>query len=165
MNKPGHSIDHEPQSLEQKPVEQLTSTVLADQLRAEGVRYVFGSIASTSSPIATALRGRGEIDYVVSMNEEIAGLMALGYGQASGRASVLSLSGATGLMNGLSSLYAAQRCRIPMVAIAIDQDSGNAQRRTAVGREPARARSPPNKMVVRIARTIANFTTNQACLS
>ncbi len=87
------------------------------------MRYVFGSIASTSSPIATALRGRGEIDYVVSMNEEIAGLMALGYGQASGRASVLSLSGATGLMNGLSSLYAAQRCRIPMVAIAIDQDS------------------------------------------
>lgn len=100
----------------------LASTLLVEQLASEGTKYIFGSLASAASPLVTSL-GFNEIQYLVALHEELAGSMAIGYAQASGRPGVLSLPAATGLINGLSSMYVAQRTRIPLVVLADEQDT------------------------------------------
>jgi benzoylformate decarboxylase len=102
----------------------LASHLLVDQLAAEGTKYIFGSLSSANSPIiSAALEGRSDIQYLPALHEELAGAMAIGYAQASGRPSVLCLPAATGLINGLSSMYLAQRARIPLIVIADEQDT------------------------------------------
>lgn len=104
-------------------IEQLASHLLLEQLAAEGTRFIFGSLASGSSPIISAAVERTDIHYLAGLHEDIAGAMAIGYAQASGRPGVISLPAATGLINGLSSIYNAQRARIPLVVIADQQDT------------------------------------------
>jgi len=101
----------------------LASHLLVDQLAAEGTRYIFGSLNSSSSPIVSVLEGRGSIQFLAAVNEAMAGAIAVGYAQGSGRPAVLTLSCATGLLNGLSAMYMAQRSRIPLIVVADDQDS------------------------------------------
>jgi len=102
----------------------LASHLLTDQLAAEGTRYIFGSLNASGSPIIAAVTERTtEIQYVAAMHEELAGMMAVGYAQASGRPGVLCLPCATGLINGLSAMYLAQRTRTPLVVITDEQDT------------------------------------------
>jgi len=102
----------------------LASHLLLEQLAAEGTRFIFGSLRSANSPlIAAALAVRPDIQYVAALHEQIAGAMAIGYAQASGRPGVISLPAATGVINALSSMYMAKQARIPMVVIADQQDT------------------------------------------
>ncbi|HEY9715776.1 MAG TPA: thiamine pyrophosphate-binding protein, partial [Chroococcales cyanobacterium] len=101
----------------------LASHLLLDQLLAEGTRYIFGSLGSSNSPIVAAAEGRSDIQFLVALHEELAGSMAVGYAQASGRPGVLCLPCATGTINGLSSMYEAQRSRIPLIVLADEQDT------------------------------------------
>jgi len=102
----------------------LASHLLIDQLAAEGTRYIFGSLNSAGSPIIAALsERRTEVQFVAAMHEELAGMMAVGYAQASGRPAVLCLPCATGLIHGLSAMYLAQKTRTPLLVIADEQDT------------------------------------------
>ncbi len=83
--------------------EYLASHLLLEQLAAEGTRFIFGSLGSADSPlIGAALEMNADIHYLAALHEEIAGSMAIGYAQASGRPGVVSLPAATGLINSLS---------------------------------------------------------------
>lgn len=102
----------------------LASHLLLDQLAAEGTRFIFGSLGSADSPlIGAALEMRQDMHYLAALHEEIAGSMAIGYAQASGRPGVVSLPAATGLINSLSSLYNAIHARVPMIVLADQQDT------------------------------------------
>lgn len=102
----------------------LASHLLLAQLAAEGTRFIFGSLGSADSPlIGAALEMDANIHYLAALHEEIAGSMAIGYAQASGRPGVVSLPAATGLINSLSSLYNAIHARVPMIVLADQQDT------------------------------------------
>ncbi|HEY9677388.1 MAG TPA: thiamine pyrophosphate-binding protein [Drouetiella sp.] len=104
--------------------EYLASHLLLDQLSSEGTRFIFGSLSSADSPlIGAAFDLNTDIHYLAAMHEEIAGSMAIGYAQASGRPGVVSLPAATGLINSLSSLYNASHARVPMIVLADQQDT------------------------------------------
>ncbi|CAN5713655.1 thiamine pyrophosphate-binding protein [soil metagenome] len=104
--------------------EYLASHLLLEQLAAEGTRFIFGSLGSADSPlIGAALEMNADIHYLAALHEEIAGSMAIGYAQASGRSGVVSLPAATGLINSLSSLYNAIHARVPMIVLADQQDT------------------------------------------
>lgn len=104
--------------------EYLASHLLLEQLAAEGTRFIFGSLGSADSPlIGAALDMNADIHYLAALHEEIAGSMAIGYAQASGRPGVVSLPAATGLINSLSSLYNAIHARVPMIVLADQQDT------------------------------------------
>lgn len=105
------------ESIREPIIERSGSIVLVDQLLAEGVRYVFASPGLFTSPLLDTLAGSDRIERILVESEALAGGMALGYSQASGRAAVLGLSSAAGLINGLSTMYAAQRCRIPLIVL------------------------------------------------
>jgi benzoylformate decarboxylase len=104
--------------------EYLASHLLLEQLAAEGTRFIFGSLGSADSPlIGAALEMDSDIHYLAALHEEIAGSMAIGYAQASGRPGVVSLPAATGLINSLSSLYNAIHARVPLIVLADQQDT------------------------------------------
>lgn len=104
--------------------EYLASHLLLEQLAVEGTRFIFGSLGSADSPlIGAALEMNADIHYLAALHEEIAGSMAIGYAQASGRPGVVSLPAATGLINSLSSLYNAIHARVPMIVLADQQDT------------------------------------------
>ncbi len=104
--------------------EYLASHLLLEQLAVEGTRFIFGSLGSADSPlIGAALEMDADIHYLAALHEEIAGSMAIGYAQASGRPGVVSLPAATGLINSLSSLYNAIHARVPLIVLADQQDT------------------------------------------
>jgi benzoylformate decarboxylase len=102
----------------------LASHLLIDQLAAEGTRFIFGTLGSAQSPIIqAALEMRSDTHYLAGLHEHIAGSMAVGYAQASGRPGVVSLPAATGLLNGLASLYDAKHSRVPLIVLGDQQDT------------------------------------------
>src|SRR6185369_947429 len=104
--------------------EYLSSNLLLDQLAAEGTHFIFGSLGSSQSPIiASALEPRTDMHYLCALHEDIAGSMAIGFAQASGKPGVLSLSGAPGLINSLASIYNANRAKVPLIVLGDQQDT------------------------------------------
>src|SRR5579885_299390 len=107
----------------------LTVHQVLDQLRVEGVRYLFGSVTSSDSPIAPslmALKGKEEsegISFVGSLHEAIAVFMAAGYAQATSLPGVVNLAAGQGLLNALPAIYAAKTAQIPVVILADQEDS------------------------------------------
>ncbi len=107
----------------------LTVHQVLDQLRVEGVRYLFGSVTSSDSPIAAslmALKGKEEsegISFVGSLHEAIAVFMAAGYAQATSLPGVVNLAAGQGLLNALPAIYAAKTAQIPVVILADQEDS------------------------------------------
>jgi benzoylformate decarboxylase len=102
----------------------LASHLLLEQLAAEGAKYIFGSLRSANSPlVAAALAARSDVNFVAALHEQIAGMMAIGYAQASGKPAVVSLSATTGLINAMPSMYTARRAHVPIVFIADQQDA------------------------------------------
>ncbi|MBX3077225.1 thiamine pyrophosphate-binding protein [Candidatus Obscuribacterales bacterium] len=105
----------------------LTVHQVLDQLRVEGVRYLFGSVSSSDSPISAsvmALRGKeGEnIHFLGSVHEASAVFMASGYAQATSLPGVVNIASGH-LLNAVPAIYAANRSQIPLVILADQEDS------------------------------------------
>jgi len=94
-----------------------------DVLRARGVRVIFGLPGSTEAALLEALRVRGEVRYVLTLQEGVAVAMADGYARASGGTAVVNLHTTVGTLAGLSQLYNAWRDRVPVVVLASHKDS------------------------------------------
>lgn len=102
----------------------LASHLLLDQLQAEGTRFIFGSLASAESPVITATyEMRSDIHFLSALHDEVAGSMAIGYAQASGRPGVMAVLAAPGMASVQTALYTSLKARVPLVVLVDQQDS------------------------------------------
>lgn len=102
----------------------LASHLLLDQLQAEGTRFIFGSLASAESPVITATyEMRSDIHFLSALHDEVAGSMAIGYAQASGRPGVMAVMAAPGMASVQTALYTSLKARVPLVVLVDQQDS------------------------------------------
>ena len=95
---------------------------LLDVLASEGVTHVFGNPGTTELPFVDSLAARGDIHYVLALQEATAVAMADGYAQATGRPAFLNLHTSAGLGNAIGNLTNAQANATPLVVTAGQQD-------------------------------------------
>lgn len=93
--------------------------VVAGQIRAAGVDTVFGLLGNTNLALAGVL-AEGGIRFLGSRHESGAVGMAAGYGWATGRPALGTVTHGPGLSNALTALTSAARDRIPMVLLIGD---------------------------------------------
>ncbi len=97
--------------------------LLVRTLKEHDVEYIFGGGGSALRPIHDALLDHPEIKYILSLHEMCAVAMAEGYSKASGKVGFAILHTAVGTVNALGSLFAAQRDKTPVVALAGERET------------------------------------------
>ncbi|MBX9667224.1 MAG: thiamine pyrophosphate-binding protein [Candidatus Obscuribacterales bacterium] len=102
----------------------LTVHQVLDQLRVEGVRYLFGSVASSDSPISASIMAQKSdgMNFIGALHESSAVFMATGYAQATSLPGVVNIS-AGHLLNAAPAIYSAMRAQVPVVILADQEDS------------------------------------------
>jgi benzoylformate decarboxylase len=91
---------------------------LLEQLRADGVRYLFGNPGSSEEGLLDEITRFPDLEYVMGLQEAAVVCMADGYAQATGAPSVVLLHSGVGLGNAVGSLYHALHRQTPMVVMA-----------------------------------------------
>ncbi|MEV6350341.1 thiamine pyrophosphate-binding protein [Actinoplanes sp. NPDC051851] len=91
---------------------------LLEQLRADGVRHLFGNPGSSEEGLLDEIARFPEIDYVLGLQEAAVVCTADGYAQATGRPAVVLLHSGVGLGNAVGSLYHALHRQTPMLVLA-----------------------------------------------
>jgi thiamine pyrophosphate-dependent acetolactate synthase large subunit-like protein len=91
---------------------------LLEQLRADGVRYLFGNPGSSEEGLLEEIARFPDIDYVLGLQEAAVVCTADGYAQATGRPAVVLLHSGVGLGNAVGSLYHALHRQTPMLVLA-----------------------------------------------
>ncbi|MFN7949713.1 MAG: thiamine pyrophosphate-binding protein [Blastocatellia bacterium] len=99
--------------------------LLAEQLIASGVRYVFGNSGSGDAGFYEALVHRPQLRYVMCLHESAVAAMAAGYAKASGEPGYACVSGAVGLVNAMGGLYNAHKDRTKLVVVAYKREASN----------------------------------------
>jgi thiamine pyrophosphate-dependent acetolactate synthase large subunit-like protein len=91
---------------------------LLEQLRADGVRHLFGNPGSSEEGLLDEVARFGDIDYVMGLQEAAVVSTADGYAQSTGRPAVVLLHSGVGLGNAVGSLYHALHRQTPMLVMA-----------------------------------------------
>ncbi len=91
---------------------------LFEQLRADGVRFMFGNPGTVEQGFLDTISDFPDISYVLALQETIAVAMADGYARAARRPAVVQLHSGVGLGNGVGMLYQARRGHAPLVVVA-----------------------------------------------
>lgn len=91
---------------------------ILEQLRADGVRYLFGNPGSSEEGLLDEITRFPDIDYVMGLQEAAVVCTADGYAQATGTPAVVLLHSGVGLGNAVGSLYHALHRQTPMVVLA-----------------------------------------------
>ncbi len=91
---------------------------LLEQLRADGVRYLFGNPGSSEEGLLDELTRFPDIEYIMGLQEAALVCLADGYAQATGAPSAVLLHSGVGLGNAVGSLYHALHRQTPMVVMA-----------------------------------------------
>ncbi|MBW6435018.1 thiamine pyrophosphate-binding protein [Actinoplanes hulinensis] len=91
---------------------------LLEQLRADGVRFLFGNPGSSEEGLLDEIARFPDIDYVLGLQEAAVVCTADGYAQATGRPGVVLLHSGVGLGNAVGSLYHALHRQTPMLVMA-----------------------------------------------
>lgn len=97
--------------------------ILAEMLRAEGVRYVFGNPGTPEAPLLDVLQDYPEIGYIVALQEASVVGMADGYARYTQRPAFASVHISVGFANALSGLYNAYRGGTPLILSAGQSDT------------------------------------------
>jgi thiamine pyrophosphate-dependent acetolactate synthase large subunit-like protein len=84
-----------------------------EQLRADGVRYLFGNPGSSEEGLLDEIARFPDIEYVLGLQEAAVVCAADGYAQATGEPSVVLLHSGVGLGNAVGSLYHALHRQTP----------------------------------------------------
>ncbi len=104
---------------------------LLEQLKADGIRYMFGNPGSSEEGLLDTLSRFPEIEYILALQETIAVAMADGYSRATQKPAVIQLHDGVGLGNGIGMIYQAFRGQAPLVVLAgeagVAYDAMNAQ--------------------------------------
>jgi thiamine pyrophosphate-dependent acetolactate synthase large subunit-like protein len=91
---------------------------ILEQLRADGIQYLFGNPGSSEEGLLDEVARFPDITYVLGLQEAAIVGVADGYAQATQRPAVVQLHSGVGLGNGISGLYHALRKHTPMVVLA-----------------------------------------------
>ncbi|MHB9073238.1 MAG: thiamine pyrophosphate-binding protein [Desulfobaccales bacterium] len=104
---------------------------LLEQLRADGIRYMFGNPGSSEEGLIDTLVRFPDVRYILALQETIAVAMADGYCRATQQPAVVQLHDGVGLGNAIGMIYQAFRGHAPLVVLAgeagIAYDAMNAQ--------------------------------------
>lgn len=92
-------------------------------LKEYGVEYLFGNPGTTELPLIDGLVNYPEIEFILSLHEDICVGMAAGYAMATGKPGVVNLHVAPGLGHGLGNIYNAFRAGVPLIVTAGQQDT------------------------------------------
>lgn len=96
-------------------------SLLAD----EGVDHLFGNPGTTELAIMEAVGKRGDIRFVLGLQESSVVAMADGFARASNRLTACNVHVAPGLGNAMGSLFSARFCRSPIILTAGQQEQGH----------------------------------------
>ena len=91
---------------------------ILEQLRADGVRYIFGNPGTVEQGFLDALGGYPDLRYILTLQETIAVAIADGYARATRQPGVVQLHSGVGIGNGIGMIYQAMRGHAPLVVIA-----------------------------------------------
>ncbi|MEU5085566.1 thiamine pyrophosphate-binding protein [Streptomyces sp. NPDC021356] len=91
---------------------------ILEQLRADGVRYMFGNPGTVEQGFLDELRNFPDIEYVLALQESSVVGLADGYARATRTPAVMQLHTGVGVGNAVGMLYQARRGHAPLVAIA-----------------------------------------------
>jgi benzoylformate decarboxylase len=97
--------------------------LLAEQLKAAGVKYLFYGNGSPAAPFLDALVDRPEIKIIIGTSENIVMALASGYSLASGEPSFVNVTTAVGTASLMANLYNAKKDHLPVVVTANTHDS------------------------------------------
>ncbi|MBM3944135.1 MAG: thiamine pyrophosphate-binding protein [SAR202 cluster bacterium] len=98
------------------------SRALMEQLKAEGVKYIFGNPGTSESAIMDELERYPELKYVLVTQEGVAMGAADAYARATGKPAFVNLHIETGLANGISLLHNANEGGTPLVLTSGNKD-------------------------------------------
>lgn len=91
---------------------------LIEQLRADGVEYIFGNPGSSEEGLVDALTDYETPRYYLALQETVATAMADGYARAGRRLGVVQAHSGVGLGNSIGMLYQAKRGHAPLLVLA-----------------------------------------------
>ena len=101
-----------------------------EELKAFGVKEVFGAGGSAYGPIQDALIDHAEIRYYLALHEMCNTAMADGFARATGRPSVAMVHVTVGAVNALGSIFCAYRDHTPLIILAGDQHTTHLGRKS-----------------------------------
>ncbi|MGY9068864.1 thiamine pyrophosphate-binding protein [Streptomyces sp. CAS3] len=91
---------------------------ILEQLRADGVRHMFGNPGTVEQGFLDELRNFPDIEYILALQESSVVGLADGYARATRTPAVMQLHTGVGVGNAVGMLYQAKRGHAPLVAIA-----------------------------------------------
>ncbi|MDY7084542.1 MAG: thiamine pyrophosphate-binding protein [Actinomycetota bacterium] len=91
---------------------------LLEQLRADGVRHLFGNPGSSEEGLLDEITRFPDLQYIMGLQEAALVCTADGYAQATGKPAAVLLHSGVGLGNAVGSLYHALHRQTPMVVMA-----------------------------------------------
>src|SRR5436853_6955186 len=100
------------------PPRQTGADLLVQQLKALGVRHVFGYPGGQLTPLYDALYREPAIRHILARDEQAAAFMADGYARATGRTGVCLAVCGPGLFNAATPLATAFTDSIPLLLIS-----------------------------------------------
>src|SRR5215216_6895592 len=96
--------------------------MMAEQLVASGVKYVFGNSASEDAQFYEALVDRPQLKYILTPHEGPGAAMAAGYIKASGQPAIVMQAGSVGMMNAMGQIFNAHKEQTPLVVYSYRTD-------------------------------------------
>jgi benzoylformate decarboxylase len=90
---------------------------MLEQLKADGVPYMFGNPGTVEQGFLDELRRFPEIEYVLALQEAAVVGLADGYARATRKPALIQLHSGVGLGNGIGMLYQAMRGHAPLVVV------------------------------------------------
>jgi len=91
---------------------------LLEQLKADGVRYIFGNPGTTEQPFMDALQDHPELEFILCLHEGVAVSLADAYARATGKPAFVQLHIAPGLGNAIGMIFNAMGSHSPLVVYA-----------------------------------------------
>ncbi len=96
--------------------------MIAEQLIASGVKYVFGNSASEDAQFYEALVDRPQLKYILTPHEGPGAAMAAGYIKASGEPAMVMQAGVVGTANAIGQIFNAHKEQTPLVVYSYRSD-------------------------------------------
>ena len=93
---------------------------IIEQFLSDGMTQMFGNPGTVEQGFLDALRGYPSMNYILTLQESVAVLMADGYARASQKPALVQLHSSPGIGNGVGALYQAKRGHSPLVVIGGD---------------------------------------------
>lgn len=99
------------------PGQKTSRHVILEQFLADGMRYMFGNPGTVEQGFLDALWEYPELQYVLTLQESVAVMIADGYARCTHEPTLVQLHSTPGVGNAIGALYQAMRGHSPLVVI------------------------------------------------